>query len=487
VQSTTITNRKTGGNPVGAFIQIHLPIPEDLRSLWQVIHDAGYDVLFVGGCVRDLIIGEPVHDYDLATSATPAEVMQLFPNCIPTGIRHGTVTVIHLDQTVEVTTFRTENGYQDSRRPDAVVFISRVEEDLQRRDFTCNSMAYRPDQGLLDLFNGLSDLNQHWLRTVGSADERFSEDALRMLRAIRFCSQLDLEPDPSMLTAARMQKEKIYLLSRERIASELTRLFSTRFPQRLSAFADTGIFQAATDSLGFRVTNEKNLIQLLQLIIPWQADQTGNAHDLNVAAGLLAILLTERFGTPLTDIMELAQQKMFMRNLRNHLIHQARFSHEVASRAAAMLMTIATLSGMPESSVQIRVRTAAARICSTFLLKPDDARALVVMSAEILCLMQDKRQSEHTLFEHVFLLAEEPDLCHEALAFAEQMKIEREAIAISELPVRGEDLIRQGVPAGRPLGLILDQMLQLVIRSPVHLDRTHLLATVTDETIVKSN
>lgn len=458
-----------------AFLRMHLPIPADLLYLWQVIHDAGHDVLFVGGCVRDMILGEPVHDYDLATSAQPGQVMALFPRCIPTGIQHGTVTVLHHGRTVEVTTFRTEDHYRDSRRPDSVVFVSRVDEDLQRRDFTCNSMAYRPDKGLLDLFDGLGDLNRRCLRTVGSAAARFSEDALRMLRAIRFCSQLNLDPEQSLLVAAQIQRDRIRLLSRERIASELSRLFGTRFPERLDAFLGVGILETATSSLDLPVVSEKALFGLLSQLVPGQTNLSGIPSALHIPAGLLAILLCLSPGDASESILVCARQPKFIRAIRSILVHEARFSGRVASEATALLVAFATLLDPAEIGMAYRVRSAAAKIHIACLMDPDEARTLVVHACALLSVMQDAqpplRWSE---------LSEGQPSAREALEAAKDMKVHRDIIAVTELPVRGSDLISLGARPGPDFGRLLDSLLQDVMESKTPVSRESLFTLAAD-------
>lgn len=220
-------------------------IPVDVRAIIERLDQHGYESWLVGGCVRDLCLGLVPKDYDVATSARPDEVRQVFPHNFATGLQHGTVTVIWGDVAVEITTFRSESSYSDSRRPDIVVFHNEVEADLARRDFTMNSMAWRPDRGLLDLHGGLEDLRQGLLRTVGNARIRFSEDVLRILRAIRFAVTYDLTPDPDLVEAAAEQAGQLGRLSRERIAGEMMRILGAPYPQQLLSFQGCGILSAA--------------------------------------------------------------------------------------------------------------------------------------------------------------------------------------------------------------------------------------------------
>lgn len=172
----------------------NLPIEfEEARPIMRAIEDAGYEAYFVGGSVRDTILGHAIHDVDIATSAYPEEIKKIFNHTVDTGIEHGTVMILDHGEGYETTTFRTESGYQDFRRPDEVTFVRSLKEDLKRRDFTINALAMRENGEVIDLFNGLDDLDNHIIRTVGEAYERFHEDALRMMRAVRFAGQLNFK------------------------------------------------------------------------------------------------------------------------------------------------------------------------------------------------------------------------------------------------------------------------------------------------------
>ncbi|KRL85510.1 tRNA nucleotidyltransferase poly(A) polymerase [Lacticaseibacillus pantheris DSM 15945 = JCM 12539 = NBRC 106106] len=188
------------------------------------IEDAGFEAYFVGGCVRDALLGLPIHDVDIATSAYPAEVKGIFRRTVDTGIQHGTVTVLDHGAGYEVTTFRTESGYQDFRRPDSVQFVRSLKEDQLRRDFTVNALAARHDGTVIDNFDGLTDLHNHVLRAVGRPDDRFGEDALRMMRAVRFQSQLGFALEPATAQGISDNAPLLQHIAVERIASEFTRL-----------------------------------------------------------------------------------------------------------------------------------------------------------------------------------------------------------------------------------------------------------------------
>lgn len=206
--------------------RLKIEIPSGANEIIHSLQNNGYEAFLVGGCVRDSILKRPIHDYDITTSATPDEMMKVFKDkrIIETGLQHGTITIVINGEGYEVTTYRIDGNYSDSRRPDSVTFTRSLEEDLKRRDFTINTMAYNDEVGLIDPFNGMEDIKYHKIRCVGRAKDRFSEDALRILRAIRFASQLGfvLEPDTDW-NISNMYKN-LENISIERINSEFCKI-----------------------------------------------------------------------------------------------------------------------------------------------------------------------------------------------------------------------------------------------------------------------
>ncbi|GKQ42731.1 CCA-adding enzyme [Companilactobacillus sp. RD055328] len=196
---------------------------ESLHIL-KAIEAAGFEAYFVGGSVRDHLLNLPIHDVDIATSAYPDEIKKIFPRTIDTGIEHGTVTVMDDNVPYEITTFRTESGYQDFRRPDKVTFVRKLKDDLQRRDFTINALAVATDGEVIDEFSGLEDLKSKTIRAVGVAQDRFHEDALRMMRAVRFQSQLGFVIEEETLKAIELNAELLEKISVERINTEFVKM-----------------------------------------------------------------------------------------------------------------------------------------------------------------------------------------------------------------------------------------------------------------------
>lgn len=200
------------------------PAMREACSVLDILLHAGFSAFFVGGAVRDTLLGKPIHDIDIATSARPEQVLELFPRSIPTGLQHGTVTVVHEHNSYEVTTFRTESSYSDYRHPGQIAFVDELEQDLQRRDFTINAMAIDRHWKLYDPYGGQSDLHNRILATVGSSSQRFQEDALRMLRALRFAAAYRLRIDEQCQQAIWQHGELLQHIAMERVAYELGRL-----------------------------------------------------------------------------------------------------------------------------------------------------------------------------------------------------------------------------------------------------------------------
>ncbi|MCW0952973.1 CCA tRNA nucleotidyltransferase [Weissella ceti] len=218
---------------------------EAALPILATIEAGGYEAYFVGGSVRDTLLGKPIHDVDIATSAYPDEVKALFDRTVDTGIEHGTVMILDHGQGYETTTFRTESTYTDYRRPDEVTFVRSLEEDLKRRDFTVNALAMKADGTIIDLFDGLSDLDNGILRAVGDANERFNEDALRMVRAVRFAAQLGFKIEESTLVAVHDNAELMTHIAVERTNVEFTKLMQGKAAEyALLEMITTGLFKS---------------------------------------------------------------------------------------------------------------------------------------------------------------------------------------------------------------------------------------------------
>ena len=235
-------------------------VSEGAASCCERLWEAGYEAYPVGGCVRDLLLGRVPGDWDVTTSAKPEDVIELFEHTAATGVKHGTVTVIQGEEHIEVTTFRTEAGYSDGRHPDHVRFEATLQEDLARRDFTINAMALGRDGNILDLFGGREDLASKLIRCVGEAERRFSEDALRMLRAVRFGAQLGFELEDETMQTIYKCKCNVKSLAAERVRVEIEKTLCSSRPERVKDFFDLG------------------------LMLPWTRERPGELSGLNNVA-----------------------------------------------------------------------------------------------------------------------------------------------------------------------------------------------------------
>ncbi len=223
-------------------MNFNINIPNDVRFILDRLKKNGHEAYIVGGCVRDSILNNIPKDWDITTKARPEEVIKLFDKVILTGVKHGTVTVLINSEGYEVTTYRMDGEYEDSRHPKKVNFVSNLKEDLARRDFTINAMAYNKVDGLIDYFEGVSDLKKKVIKTVGNSEKRFSEDALRMLRAIRFSSQLDFSISKETLNSIKNLRENIKNISKERIREEFNKILMSN-TKGIDILRETGLME----------------------------------------------------------------------------------------------------------------------------------------------------------------------------------------------------------------------------------------------------
>lgn len=228
---------------------LKISLPKEVKHIIDILTQNGYEAYAVGGCVRDSILGRVPGDWDITTSALPQQVKALFRRTIDTGIQHGTVTIMLGKNGYEVTTYRIDGKYEDSRHPESVEFTPNLEEDLKRRDFTINAMAYNDENGVVDIFGGIDDIRNRIIRCVGNAHDRFTEDALRILRAVRFSAQLGFEIDKATKDAARELAPTLVKISRERIHTELNKLLLSDNPDYFSVVYELGVMKVIISEL----------------------------------------------------------------------------------------------------------------------------------------------------------------------------------------------------------------------------------------------
>lgn len=387
-------------------------------ALLTRLHAAGHAAYAVGGCVRDSLLGQTPHDWDLCTSATPEQVLELFgeAHCIPTGLQHGTVTVKHGGELYEITTFRTEGAYSDGRHPDHVAFVPDVKEDLARRDFTINAMAYNAEEGLIDPFGGQNDLAAGIVRAVGEPQRRFEEDALRILRLYRFAARFRFAIDPATGQAARALCRHLDCVSEERIAEELSRLLAAPAP---GAYLEAEVLAVIFPELDAAELPESR--RVLDALEP------GMEH---VPVRLAALLC------PLGE----AGARAALRRLK--------CSNALTGTVATLVREAA--AGMPGAALTLTAKR--------FLSRYDLA---TITDLTALCSAQHPEQAEAfaALQQEAARLVETNACCR-----------------INQLAVNGRDLMDAGVRPGPGLRRVLDALLEQVLTGQLPNEKAALLA-----------
>ena len=392
---------------------------EGAAELLDTLHRAGYAAYVVGGCVRDSLLGLTPHDWDLCTSALPQQVMELFgaQRCIPTGLQHGTVTVKQSGALYEITTFRTEGTYTDGRHPDEVHFVPDVREDLARRDFTINAMAYNEKEGLVDPFDGQADLQSGIVRAVGVPRQRFTEDALRILRLYRFAARFGFAIDPPTAQAAQELCAHLDCVSVERIEEELAKLLSTPAP---AAYLDKKILFVILPEL----TSEA-----LAAAKPVVDACPAGAENLPIRLAALLLSLGED-------------------GIRRTL-KRLRCSNALIEEAAVLVRE--AVPGVPVS-----LNIYARRLLGKYNL------CTVQRIAALGTALQPERAADFAALSEL----------------AEQLDADGVCCRVSQLAVNGRDLMAAGIPAGPGIRKVLEALLDGVIREEYPNERQALLAAV---------
>ena len=427
---------------------------EGAAELLYTLHRAGYAAYVVGGCVRDSLLGLTPHDWDLCTSALPQQVMELFgaQRCIPTGLQHGTVTVKQSGGLYEITTFRTEGAYTDGRHPDEVHFVPDVREDLARRDFTINAMAYNEKEGLIDPFGGQADLQSGILRAVGVPRQRFTEDALRILRLYRFAARFGFAIDPPTAQAAQELCAHLDCVSVERIEEELAKLLSAPAP---AAYLDKKILFVILPELSS---------EALAAAKPVVDACPAGAENLPIRLAALLLSLGE-------DGTRRTLRRLRCSNNRIEetavLVREARgcdgsflFGHESGHSIAR---PIAFGNRVPPQRTVLRETT----------VTPDfTIYARRLLGKYNLCTVQRLAALGTALQpEHAADFAALSEL-------AERLDADGVCCRVSQLAVNGRDLMAAGIPAGPGIRKVLEALLDGVIREEYPNERQALLAAV---------
>ena len=405
-----------------------LTLDPGAAALLDTLHAAGYAAYAVGGCVRDSLLGRTAHDWDLCTSALPQQVMELFgaEHCIPTGLQHGTVTIKYGGQLYETTTFRTEGSYTDGRHPDAVQFVPDVREDLARRDFTINAMAYNEAEGLVDPFGGQKDLQGGLLRAVGEPQQRFTEDALRILRLYRFAARFGFALDTATARAARQLAPHLDCISAERIQEELAKLLAAPQP---GAYLEPAVLAVVLPEL---------TPATLEAAKPVVDACPAGEENLPVRWAALLGALGE------------ADTRRVLKRLR-------------CSNAC-----------IEETAVLVR-ETAGEGVCRSFFEKkasahPGDIHLRLLLGQYGLCTV------ERLCALCAALHPQDAQNCALAAQRARQLEADGVCCRVSQLAVNGRDLMAAGIPAGPALRRVLEALLDGVIHAEYPNEKPALLA-----------
>ena len=433
-----------------------IELPKKVLFIINNLQLHGYEAFAVGGCVRDSILARRPQDWDITTSAKPEEIKKLFRRTIDTGIEHGTVTVLFGKDSFEVTTYRIDGAYEDSRHPKEVQFTNRLEEDLRRRDFTINAMAYNDQVRLVDVFGGMQDLNHHLIRCVGDPEERFSEDALRILRAVRFSAQLNFPIESATADAIRKLAPNLQNISAERIQAELVKLLVSPHPERIRDAYELG---------------------LTKVILPeWDAmAQNTPHHKYDVAEHTLRALKNVKRDkilrlTMLFHDMGKPMMKTTDENGRDHFRGHALVSEELARSIMHRLKfdneTIRTVTKLVcyhdyrAEATPKNVRRAMNRIGVELF-----PYYLAVRLADV------KAQSPYQKREKIENIVEMRQLYQEIIK-------KQECVTLRQLAVGGRELMDLGMKPGRELGSMLSELLEYVLDDPARNDKEILCAYV---------
>lgn len=437
-------------------------LPEHVTYILHTLEAAGYEGYAVGGCVRDALLGRQPQDWDITTNARPLQVKELFRRTIDTGLQHGTVTVMLDHIGYEVTTYRIDGEYEDGRHPKEVSFTGSLKEDLMRRDFTINAMAYNETNGLVDLFEGAQDLDRGIIRCVGDPKERFSEDALRMMRAIRFSAQLGFAIDEATLKAIHVLADTIEKISAERIQTELLKTLTSAHPDAVRIFYETGL------SAHF----------LPELDAMMQTDQHNPHHCYSVGEHTLHSLMyvepdrVLRLAMLLHDVAKpqcLTTDDSGIDHFHGHPAEGARMARMILRRLKLDNDTIARVTQLIRwhddnpPLTERNVRRAVYRVGSAQY--PD---IFAVKRADILA-QSDYRREEKLQYVDAY----------ESLY--EQILAKNQCLCIKDLAVNGADLLAAGIPQGKQIGETLSGLLELVLEQPECNTREYLLSVVQEQ------
>lgn len=396
---------------------LKISLPKEVKHIIDILTQNGYEAYAVGGCVRDSILGRVPGDWDITTSALPQQVKALFRRTIDTGIQHGTVTIMLGKNGYEVTTYRIDGKYEDSRHPESVEFTPNLEEDLKRRDFTINAMAYNDENGVVDIFGGIDDIRNRIIRCVGNAHDRFTEDALRILRAVRFSAQLGFEIDKATKDAARELAPTLVKISRERIHTELNKLLLSDNPDYFSVVYELGVMKVIISEL--------------------EGVNSGDIDRLKVLIKRTKPCLPERYAA-LLSVIGKDKTRAVLKGLK--------LDNATISMAVKLVEYLGITPALTEPQMRHYINE----------VGKEDALRVIDFN---LSFADESMHEEYTDMRK---------LCAHVLERGD-------CTSLKELDVTGKDLVDAGFEAGKQLGELLNSLLTEVLDNPSLNDRNYLL------------
>jgi len=428
---------------------MNIQVPEKVNMIIETLLAHGFEAYAVGGCVRDGLLGREADDWDITTSASPYEVKALFRRTIDTGIQHGTVTVMLDKEGFEVTTYRIDGEYEDGRHPKEVLFTKNLEEDLKRRDFTINAMAYNEQTGMVDIFGGVNDLEDKIIRCVGVAGDRFDEDALRIMRAFRFSAQLGFSIEENTRIAAAERAENLKKISAERIRVELTKLLLSPHPDRLLWMQQNGI---------------------TEIVLP--------EFDAMVATFLQEGKYAFNLGVYTLEVINQAGTEGNWSKKEQQMLKYAALLHSLSGAAAKEVMRRLKFDNETTDMV-VRLVSAFDEYIDLSGSDEEDQAAMRHMmhrlGPEMMELLWELQRAQ--------IVSGNPAAAERKLeVLAETRELHRkvvtrgDCVSLKQLAVNGKDIIGIGATPGKQLGDILEQLLQKVLDKPELNERESLLS-----------
>ena len=440
-------------------------MPAQAAKVIKTLEENGFEAYIVGGCVRDSILGRTPGDWDITTSASPQEVKEIFEHTVDTGIEHGTVTVLMNHEPYEVTTYRVDGKYEDHRRPNEVHFTKSLKEDLLRRDFTINAMAYNDSEGIIDMYDGMTDLKNKMIRCVGEATKRFDEDALRILRALRFQAQLGFEIEEKTEEAIRNQARFLKDISAERIQVELEKLITSAHPDVLVNAYKLGVTKIIFPEFDIMMETPQNN--------PHHKYSVG-IHTIEAMKNIEAehiyrwTMLLHDIGKPEArvegpDKDNFKMHPVIGEEIARKILRRLKFDNQTIKQVTTLVRWHDRRFASFEEVNKKTIRRWVSKLTPELF-----ARLMVVQRADI------NAQSDYHKEQKEQVLNETKRLFEEIIE-------EKNCLSIKELKINGKDLMDMGVPQGKEIGEILSWLLDQVLEQPVLNERETLTAMVKEK------